>query len=45
MEKNEMDYETGKWLEKHDEQINAIIQVLIDKGLIETKKQPDEVKK
>ena len=35
-----MDYETGKLLEQHGAQIEAIIKVLIEKGIIE--KQPDK---
>jgi len=37
-----MDYETGKWLEKHDAEIEQIVQILIDKGLIP---KPKEEKK
>lgn len=38
-----MDYETGKALERHEELIQGIIQVLKEKGLIE-EEQPAEDK-
>ncbi|MEM3154799.1 MAG: hypothetical protein QW165_04535 [Candidatus Woesearchaeota archaeon] len=38
-----MDYETGKALERHEEMLQSIIQVLKDKKLIEAE-QPTEEK-
>lgn len=37
-----MDYETGKALERHEEILQGIIQVLKEKGLIEETEQPEE---
>ena len=34
-----MDYETGKNFERHEEQINFILKILVDAGLIKTQQE------